>query len=402
MGQVQQKYLGSRGLIVLIALLSAFVPLSTDLYLPALPGMSAYFGVDAARINLTISLFFIFYALGTLFWGPLSDRYGRRTILISGLSLYIVASVFCATAQSVQVLTLARVFQAIGGSAAGAVATAVVKDVYSGKQRESVLAVVQSMVTISPAVAPVLGAFLLKVMSWRGVFWTLMGIGVLALVGSLLFEETIRERNAGRLHQSFLRMGKVLQNSHFTMLWVLFSLTSVASLAFITSSTYIYQENFLLSSQVYSLYFSVNALAMTVGPMLYLWLSKRFDVQKIIRFCFGSAALSGVLVILLGNLQPWVFALCILPSTLANSCVRPPSVNLMLDQQENDSGSVSSLIGCMGLLMGSLGMQLMSLNWGNPIIALGILTAGIAGFSFMAWPVVNGYITRASQAKAIE
>lgn len=402
MGQVQQKYLGSKGLIVLIALLSAFVPLSTDLYLPALPGMSAYFGVDAARINLTISLFFIFYALGTLFWGPLSDRYGRRTILISGLSLYIVASVFCATAQSVQVLTLARVFQAIGGSAAGAVATAVVKDVYSGKQRESVLAVVQSMVTISPAVAPVLGAFLLKVMSWRGVFWTLMGIGVLALVGSLLFEETIRERNVGRLHQSFLRMGKVLQNSRFTMLWVLFSLTSVASLAFITSSTYIYQENFLLSSQVYSFYFSVNALAMTVGPMLYLWLSKRFDVQKIIRFCFGSAALSGVLVILLGNLQPWVFALCILPSTLANSCVRPPSVNLMLDQQENDSGSVSSLIGCMGLLMGSLGMQLMSLNWGNPIIALGILTTGIAGFSFMTWPVVNGYITRASQAKAIE
>ncbi len=402
MGQVQQKYLGSKGLIVLIALLSAFVPLSTDLYLPALPGMSAYFGVDAARINLTISLFFIFYALGTLFWGPLSDRYGRRTILISGLSLYIVASVFCATAQSVQVLTLARVFQAIGGSAAGAVATAVVKDVYNGKQRESVLAVVQSMVTISPAVAPVLGAFLLKVMSWRGVFWTLMGIGVLALVGSLLFEETIRERNVGRLHQSFLRMGKVLQNSRFTMLWVLFSLTSVASLAFITSSTYIYQENFLLSSQVYSLYFSVNALAMTVGPMLYLWLSKRFDVQKIIRFCFGSAALSGVLVILLGNLQPWVFALCILPSTLANSCVRPPSVNLMLDQQENDSGSVSSLIGCMGLLMGSLGMQLMSLNWGNPIIALGILTTGIAGFSFMAWPVVNGYITRTSQAKAIE
>ncbi len=395
MGQVKQKYLGTKGLIILIAMLSAFVPLSTDLYLPALPGMSTYFGVDAGRINLTISLFFTFYALGTLFWGPLSDRWGRRTVLLSGLSIYVVASIFCASAQTVDMLTVFRVLQAIGGSAAGAVATAIVKDVFSGKQRESVLAIVQSMVTISPAVAPVLGAFLLKVMSWRGVFWTLTGIGIVALIGAFFFEETIMERNTGRLYQSFARMGVVLKNKRFTLMLLLFSLTSIASLAFITSSTYIYQDNFHLSSQVYSFYFAVNALAMTVAPMLYLWLVRRFNARTIIYVCFGSAAISGLLIILFGQAQPWIFALCILPSTLANSCIRPPSVSLMLNQQKGDTGSVSSLIGCTGLLMGSLGMQLMSLPWQNTILSLGLLTMTIAAFSFIVWPLLNRYINQA-------
>jgi DHA1 family bicyclomycin/chloramphenicol resistance-like MFS transporter len=393
MGPVKQKYLGSKGLIILIAMLSAFVPLSTDLYLPALPGMSSYFGVSAGRINLTISLFFVFYALGILIWGPLSDRLGRRVVLIAGLSVYLVASIFCATAQTIELLTAFRVLQAIGGSAAGAVATAIVKDVFSGKQRESVLAIVQSMVTISPALAPVLGAFLLKIMSWRGVFWTLAVIGVIALTGALLFEETIVERNPGRLHQSFARMAVVLKNPRFTLLLLLFSLTSIAGLAFITSSTYIYQDNFHLSSQMYSFYFAVNALAMTAAPMLYLWLVRRFNARTIIYVCFGAAAISGMLILLFGQIQPWIFALCMLPSTLANSIIRPPSVNLMLDQQKGDSGSVSSLIGCTGLLMGSLGMQLMSLPWQNTILALGLLTLVIATFSFIVWPLLNKYVS---------
>ena len=154
MDQTKQKYLGATGLVLLIALLSGFVPLSTDLYLPALPGMSAYFGASADRINLTLTAFFVFYALGALGWGPLSDHYGRKPILMAGLGLYVLASAACAFTWNVEGLIVCRIFQALGGSAAGAVATAIVKDVYSGKKRESVLAIVQSMVLISPAVAP--------------------------------------------------------------------------------------------------------------------------------------------------------------------------------------------------------------------------------------------------------
>jgi DHA1 family bicyclomycin/chloramphenicol resistance-like MFS transporter len=172
-GAVTQRALGEKGLIVFLALLSAFVPLSTDLYLPALPGMARYFQVDESLTNLTLILFFGFYSLATLVWGPLSDKYGRRPILLVGLGVYALASGLCGLSASVYELMFFRVLQAIGGAAASAVSTAVVKDAYRGRRRETTLAVVQSMVVIAPAVAPVLGALLLEFTSWRGVFVTL-------------------------------------------------------------------------------------------------------------------------------------------------------------------------------------------------------------------------------------
>ncbi|MGE5374032.1 MAG: multidrug effflux MFS transporter [Bacteroidota bacterium] len=401
MEQAKQKYLGARGLVILIALLSAFVPLSTDLYLPALPGMSASFGVSADRVNLTLTAFFIFYALGTLVWGPLSDRYGRKPVLLSGLGLYIAASAACAFMWDVNGLVLCRILQALGGSAAGVVATAVVKDVYSGRKRGSVLAIVQSMVLISPAVAPVLGALLLSVTSWRGVFWSLTGIGLLALLGSLLFQETLPQRTSGMLLPGPGRLGQVLRNRSFSSLLLLFSLGSVSSLAFIASSTYIYQDGFHLSGQMYSFYFALNALGLISGPMIYLWLARRLHAEQIIVGCYAAIAAGGLLVCLFGSRQPWLFALCILPASIAGSCLRPPSANMMLEQQKGDTGAVSSLMGCTGLLMGALGMQLISLPWGNMILALGVMTLGTATISLLAWPFILPHVTRLPGPQAL-
>ncbi len=364
--------------------------------------MSAYFGTSASRINLTLTAFFIFYALGTLVWGPLSDHYGRKPILVVGMGIYVIASISCALMQSVDGLILCRIFQAIGGSAAGTVATAIVKDVYSGKKRESVLAIVQSMVLISPAVAPVLGAFLMKIMSWRDIFWTLAGIGAVALVGSFLFEEFIIQRTSGMLIESLERLGRVLQNRGFSYLLILFSLGPIWVMAFISSSTYIYQDGFHLSAQMYSFFFSLNALGMIAGPMIYLKLARRIHAESIIRACFATIATSGLLVCVLGNTQPWIFALCVLPASIAGSCIRPPSTNMMLEQQKGDTGAVSSLMGCTGLLMGSLGIQLISMPWGNTIIALGIITFSIAVTSLIAWPFVIKQIIRLPGPNSLE
>jgi DHA1 family bicyclomycin/chloramphenicol resistance-like MFS transporter len=396
MNHPTQKYLGPKGLVILIALLSAFVPLSTDLYLPALPGMSTYFNVGIEKINLTLTFFFIFYAAGTLIWGPLSDRYGRKPILLIGLSIYVAASGFCSLTDSLVGLIVCRILQATGGSAAGAVATAIVKDSYSGRQRESVLAIVSSMVTISPAVAPVLGAFLLKVMSWRGIFWSLAIIGAVALIGTLFFEESIEQRNSTRLFQSFARMGVVLQNMRFTALLIVFSIINIASMAFISGSTYIYQDFFHLSSQMYSLYFAVNALGLIAGPMIYLWLSRKFKREKIIQVCFGFSILSGLLILFFGQRQPWMLMLCVLPNSVAGSIVRPPASNLMLDQQKSDTGSVSSLMSCGGLLMSSVGMTLITLPWGNMVLTLGAMVLIIGTIVFAAWPFVFRFVSRES------
>jgi DHA1 family bicyclomycin/chloramphenicol resistance-like MFS transporter len=213
----------------------------------------------------------------------------------------------------------------------------------------------------------------------------------LALLGSLLFMETIAQRTSGMLRQSFGRLGRVLHNRRFTVLLILFSLGAISIMAFISSSTYIYQDGFHLSGQGYSFYFSINALGMIAGPMIFLWLSRWVKDETIIWACFGIIAASGLLVCILGNLQPWIFALCILPASTAHSCIRPPSANMMLEQQKGDTGAVSSLMGFTGLLMGSLGIQYISRPWGNTILALGIVTFGIGVVSLLAWPFVIKY-----------
>lgn len=383
--QPAQKRLGARGMIALIALLSAFVPLSTDLYLPALPTMGAQFNAAPNIINLTLMLFFITYSVGTLVWGPLSDKYGRRPVLLAGMTVYIIASVLCANAWNVYALIVFRVLQAAGGSTAGAVATAIVKDVYDGRQRESILALVQSMVLISPAAAPMVGSLLLAFTSWRGVFWSLAVIGVLALTGSLALTETNLARSQGSVLHSISRLGKVLQNRRFTSLLLVFSLVSVASMAFIASSSYIYIDGFGLSEQVYSLFFALNAIGLILAPWMYLQLSRRFSRLVIVRTCFAILIFSGVLLFTIGNLGPWVFALSLLPASIAGVSLRPPGVNLMLEQQSTDTGSASSLIGSVGLVLGSLGMNLIAYNWLDTIHMLGLLYMLIGLLCSILW-----------------
>ncbi|MCM2466183.1 Bcr/CflA family efflux MFS transporter [Methanoculleus oceani] len=384
-----QKYLGDRGLIVLIALLSAFVPLSTDLYLPALPGMGDYFGVSAGLTNLTLILFFLFFSLGLLFWGPLSDRYGRRPVLLAGLAIYIAASAGCALSWNIRLLIVFRILQAVGGSAASAVAMAMVKDLYDGRKRESVLALVQSMVVISPAVAPVLGAFMLPYTSWRGLFATLAFIGVVSMSGGLLLEETVPSRYAGTVTQSVRRLGAVLRNPGFASLLVVFSLVSTASLAFVSASSYIYQGGFGLSEQWYSFYFALNAVALISGPFFYLWLSRHVGRRSIIGAGFAVMVAAGLLVCLFGSLGPLFFAFALFPASLMASCVRPPGAFLMLDQQKEDTGSASALINCSSLVFGSAGMILVFLDGSNLVFSLGAINVAVGVACLLGWTAIG-------------
>ena len=387
--RTRQKYLGDKGLILLIAVLSAFVPLSTDLYLPALPGMSDFFGAPVDITNLTLILFFIFFSFGMLFWGPLSDKYGRRPVLLTGLALYIAASAACAISWDIWHLIFFRILQAVGGSAASAVATAMVKDLYEGRKQESVLAVVQSMVVISPAVAPVLGAFMLPYTSWRGLFVVLAIIGIVSLAGGLLLTETLPRRYTGTMIQSIRRLGVVLKNPGFTSLLIVFSLVSTASLAFISDSSYIYEKGFGLSEQWFSFYFAINALAMITGPLLYLRLSRSFSRKQVIMSCFVIMMAGGILICLFGSRGAIIFTLALFPATLMGSCVRSPGAFLMLQQQREDTGSASALINCVGLLFGSAGILIATLDESNLILVLGLLYAAVGLVCLFGWLLIG-------------
>ena len=381
----EQRILGTRGLIVFLALLSAFPPLSTDLYLPSLPTMTVYFGVPEYMTNLTLILFFVFFAAATLVWGPLSDKYGRRPVLLVGLSIYAVAGLLCAASQDIYQLILFRALQAIGGGAATAVGTAVVKDVYQGRRREVVLAVVQSMFVIAPAVAPAVGSVLLTFTSWRGVFVAQAIVGLGVVCGALVFVETIDSRSGVSIVRTMGRLGVVIGNRAFATLLVIFSLTSIAMMSFIASSSYIYQDFFGLSSGSFSLFFAFNAIGMLIGPLLYVWLGGRFRRFSIINACFAVIFLSGVLVFTFGRLAPLVFAPLLLPATIATSCLRPPSVFLMLEQQQTDAGAASALMGSFAMIMGSVGMTIVSVLPGGLIQAVGALNVTIGAVCGASW-----------------
>lgn len=383
--ETSQKYLGEKGLIGFIAFLSAFIPLSTDLYLPSLPKMAENFNVANTLINLTLVLFFVFFALGTLVWGPLSDKYGRKPILIIGMIIYTVASFLCALSGNVYQLIAFRVLQAIGSGSAVGVSTALVKDVYQGKKRVSVLALVQSMAMTSPIVAPVIGAFILQFTSWRGVFFILFLVGIIAVLGGVALEETIIERNNGNILQSISRIRIVAKNPGFIYLVLIFSMLGIPGMAFISASSYIYVNSFGLSEQVYSYFFSFNAIFFVIGPLIYIRLSKYFKSNSIITGCYIITAISGILICTLGTSSSWLFAASIFPASLCGSLMRPPATNLMIEQQQRDTGAAASLMSCIGTIVGSVGMLLISFDWGNIIIAMGIMYVLISIISVVLW-----------------
>ena len=382
---VGQKVLGGRGLIFYLVLLSAFVPMSTDLYLPALPTMTKYFSVPEVLTNLTIILFFVVYSIATLIWGPLSDKHGRRPVLLIGLIGYTAASLLCALSVNIYMLIFSRILQAAGAAAASATATAVVKDVYEGKRLEKSIAAIQSISVIVPVAAPMLGALLLKFTDWRGAFYAQTFLGVLVVVISILFTETIRERGTGNVFETLGRLLVVLKNVRFTALVLIFSVLSVTFMAYISASSYIYQDIFKLSGQAYSYFFSFNAAMMFLGPLLYIRFSSRFTRFTLVNASFVITVLCGILMCTVGRLSPWAFAATLLPTTVVGSFIAPPSRFLMLSQQSGDSGSVSALINAIGSIAGSLGMTVASLNFGNPILIVGALNIFIGLLCGAAW-----------------
>ncbi len=396
----QQRYLGKTGLIIFLAALSAFPALSTDLYLPALPGMTAYFKVPEYQTNLTLIIFFVVYAVALLLWGPLSDRYGRRPILLVGLTCYTVAGVLCALSFNIIELNVYRAFQALGAAAAASVATAIIKDVYQGRRREITLSVIQALTVFSPAFGPVIGALILRFTEWRGVFVAQAILGLVVLAGAIALTETVGERLTGNPLASLKRLGIVLGNKDFAYLLLNFSLLGLAAMAFISSSSYIYEVTFGVSSQVYSYFFALFAIGIAVGAPLYVWLSRRLDRSKILSWCFVVSAGSGLLILLLGHLGPWAFIMALLPGAVAMSCIRPPSTFLLLAQHEGDAGSVAALVVASNMVMGSVGIILVSLDLWGRVELIGSLNLAIAALGLVMW-LTQGRSRVHERAKAV-
>lgn len=384
-----QPVLGKTGMLFFLVIISAFPPLTIDLYLPALPQMVEVFNTDRSMVNLTLSSYFVTYAIGLLFWGPLSEKFGRKPILLIGLAGYMVASILCAMTNSIEQLISARVFQAFAGSAITVIATAIVKDLYDGREREKIMATIMSLVIIAPMVAPVFGAFLLKIASWRMMFVTLAIFGAFASVLALCYRETLESKYQGSIFRSWGRLAVVMKNRSFIKLLVIFSITPMALMGFLAAGSYIYINDFGLTEQQFSYAFAFNALCASFGPTIYMKLSYKISVQNVISGCFALLALAGIFTLTIGDLSPWFFMLIAAPATLMAIIMRVPGTNLMLNQQDHDTGSAVALIQFFSMICGSLGMVLVSIRPESLIENLGFIQLSVGTLGGLMWLMVR-------------
>lgn len=372
-------------MMLLVALLASFPPLSTDLYLPALPTMSEELKCSETLAAASLNLFFLFIAVSSIVWGPFSDKYGRKKVLLIGIPIYIISSVFSMLSQNVYQLIAARILQAIGAGSAMAVTLAIVKDVFPGRKRESTLAFVSVLNGVIPVVAPLIGSLILQFTSWRGNFAVLAVIGMLVWVFVLFYKETNREYSQTSTFSTILRLIVVLKNPHFTRLLITFSLISIPILGFISVSSFIFIEGFGVSSYAYSIYFGAIAAHFIIGGPIYLVLERFFKPIKIITVCYGGSLISGIMMLTVGRISPLLFAVSVAAGYLFTSISRPPSSGLLLEQQDTDTGSASSLIHAAYMLTGFMGMFFISFDWGDRIIVLGIMSLVLSSSGLFLW-----------------
>jgi len=259
------------GMTAMLALLTALGPLSTDMYLPSLPAIGKALGTDAASVQLTLSTYLVGFAVGQIGYGPVSDKLGRKPVVLAGLALYALGSVICALASTIEWLIAARFLQALGAAGPIVLGRAMVRDLYEGPRAGRELSRMGMIMGIVPTLAPVIGGVLEVQFGWRSNFWAaLLAAAALAAAVAFLLPETLRQRSPGPLSLlGILRgFGILLRHRSYRSYLAIGGCTYAGLFAFISGSSFVLQGRYGLDPFRYGLSFSFGALGFIAGTIV--------------------------------------------------------------------------------------------------------------------------------------
>ncbi len=373
--------------LITLALMSAFGPFVTDLYLPALPSLADYFKTSASTVQLSLSLSMFGLALGQVLIGPVSDKYGRIKPLLVCMWLFVISTIACLFSWDIYSFVAFRLIQGIAGAGGVVLSKSIPTDMFSGKELAKYLAIISAINGIAPVISPVLGGVMLEFTNWKGMFFALLILGVLILILSYNLKESLplAKRNNKKAFSSFVSLGSVFRNPTFTYNTFTIVMIAVVLFSYIASSPFIIQEHFGFSPLVFSLCFALNAAAIGAGSLL----SIRFSQPKY-SIMAGS---SGVLIFAVAtaiclylDMPFFWFEGALILMLLCLGLVFPAATALAMDSERDNAGAASAVIGALTFLAGSICTPLVGIGNFLHSTALCLLTGAILSvlFCFLA------------------
>ena len=371
-------------LILILGALSAFGPLSIDMYLPALPRLGTDFGATASEIQLTLSACLLGLALGQIVAGPISDARGRRGPLLVGVGGYAVASLLCVFAPSVWALVLTRFVQGAAGAAGIVIARAVVRDMYSGIAAARFFSLLMLVNGLAPILAPIIGGQLLRFTSWRGVFVTLAFIGMLLYFAVLLgLHETLdpSTRQRGGIRATLATWQGLIGDRHFMGYALGCGLAFAAMFAYISGSPFVLQNIYGVSPQTFSLLFGMNALGIMIAGQVNGLLVGRVEPRRLLAIGLASSTFGGVLLLVvvvsdLIGLPGVLLGYFILVASLG--FVLPNATTLALAGHPRTAGSASALLGVLQYVIGAAAAPLVGIAGETTALPMAIVIAALS------------------------
>ncbi|WP_081235748.1 multidrug effflux MFS transporter [Streptomyces viridosporus] len=385
---------GRTGLLVTFLLggLTATPPLAMDMYLPALPEVTRSLHTSAATVQLTLTTCLAGMALGQLVVGPMSDRWGRRRPLLVGLAVYVVATVLCAFAPTVELLVALRLLQGLAGAAAIVIARAVVRDLYDGVAMARFFSNLMLISGLAPIMAPLIGGQVLRVTDWRGVFVVLAVLGVLlaALVWAKL-PETLApaDRHGGGVGAALGSMRRLLADRVFAGYMLTGGFAFASLFAYVAASPFVVQEIYGASPQTFSLLFGLNSIGlMIVGQINGKVLVGRVRLDRVLGFGLCVVLVAAVVLLLMSlgvfgevGLVPVAAALFVLMSAMGITMPNTQTLALMRTRQA--AGAASALLGTASFLVGAIASPLVGIAGEDTAVPMAVvqLVAALAALA---------------------